>query len=160
MKVVKHPPYCLFTRETRILAYRVGPHNWRLMSQKERRTRHFANACLPRLAQKSLLCRLNLYVEGSITVDWLLKPHQETKALNPTWISHEKHCTAMFLFPSFGEIRNFGKLKISWLAFFCFVLWVPLRFILNRSGTRPFQVNSWSGKVDKTLINLLGSYLM
>lgn len=64
MKVVKHPPYCLFTRETRILSYRFSLHNWRLMSQKARRTRHFANSCLPRLAQKRLLCRLNLYVGG------------------------------------------------------------------------------------------------
>ena len=71
MKVVKHPQYCLFTRETRALADRFSLHNWRFMSQKARRTRYFARVCLAWL-RKRLLCRLNLYVGGlcgSVTVD-------------------------------------------------------------------------------------------
>lgn len=65
MKVVKRPSYCLFTRETRALADRFGLHNWRFMSQKARRTRHFARVCLAWL-RKRLLCRLNLYVRGTV----------------------------------------------------------------------------------------------
>ena len=70
-KVVKHPSYCLFTRESRALEYRFSLHNWRFMSQKARRTRYFPRVCLAWL-RKLLLCRLNLYVGGlcgSVTVD-------------------------------------------------------------------------------------------
>ena len=70
-KDVKHPSYCLFTRESRALEYRFGLHNWRFMSQKAKRTRYFPRVCLAWL-RKLLLCRLNLYVGGlcgSVTVD-------------------------------------------------------------------------------------------
>ena len=61
---VKHPPY-VYSREKLAPSQtsQVTLHNWRFMSQKARRTRHFARVCLAWLIRR-LLCRLNLYVGG------------------------------------------------------------------------------------------------
>ena len=64
-KVVKHPPYTVYSREKLAPSQtsQVTLHNWRFMSQRARRTRHFARVCLAWLIRR-LLCRLNLYVGG------------------------------------------------------------------------------------------------
>ena len=112
---VKHPPYCLFTRETRALTDLTSYVAQLALYEPKRDANTAFRACLPRLAHKAPVMQANLYVWGdcaemdktktsvihgaaqslSIPVDWL--NHTEKWKLKPTWMSHEKHCDVSIL---------------------------------------------------------------
>ena len=133
---VKHPPYCLFTRETRALTDLTSYVAQLALYEPKREANTAFRACLPRLAHKApvmqakpicrgtvrswIIQRLLIYYPwcGSVTVDsgWLIKPHRETKAktnVNITWQTLRCFYSRVLV-----KFKIFGNLKIS---YFCFV---------------------------------------